>query len=143
MKKNISKKPSKGKENKQMKKEQKGIVFPMYLLEPVGKFLSSSLHILQKRKKQVEKDDPFKDESRVMDNASPDTDAAEQFGHAKTSAIKHSLEQKINQTKKALARLKKGKYGICEDCGELIDTDRLTVFPEATLCKKCQDKREK
>jgi DnaK suppressor protein len=98
---------------------------------------------LQKRKKQVEKDDPFKDESRISDNASPDTDAAEQFGHAKTSAIRHKLERKINQTKKALERLKKGKYGICEDCGNLIDTDRLSVFPEATLCKKCQDKREK
>jgi len=129
------------KDNKQKKAVE--ITFPRDILKPIGNFLSSSLHVLQKRKKQVEKDDPFKDESRVTDNASPDTDAAEQFGHAKTSAIRHELERKINQTKKALERLKKGKYGICEDCGKLIDTDRLSVFPEATLCKKCQDKREK
>ena len=134
---------SKNTKEKDVTKDKKGISFPMDLLKPVGDFLSSSLHILQKRKKQVEKDDPFKDEDRVMDNASPDTDAAEQFGHAKNSAIKVELERKIEETKKALARLKKGKYGICEDCGQLIDTDRLTVFPEATYCKKCQAKREK
>ena len=129
--------------NKKTLKNKVEIGFPRTLLKPVRNFLSSSLHILQKRKKQIEKDDPFKDQDRVMDNASPDTDAAEQFGHAKTSAIRHELERKINQTKKALARLKKGKYGICEDCGQMIDTDRLSAFPEATYCKKCQIKREK
>lgn len=139
----IQNKKEKNIEKKKVSKNKKEIHFPMDLLKPVGNFLSSSLHILQKRKKQVEKDDPFKDENRVMDNASPDTDAAEQFGHAKTSAIKQELERKIEETKKALARLKKGKYGICEDCRQLIDTDRLTVFPEATYCKKCQAKREK
>lgn len=128
---------------KKIFKNKKEISFPMHLLNPVRNFLSSSLHILQKRKKQVERDDPFNDQDRVMDNASPDTDAAEQSGHAKTSAIKHVLERKINQTKKALARLRKGKYGICEDCGQMIDTDRLSVFPEATFCKNCQAKREK
>lgn len=136
-------KPKKQVKNKKVFKKKKDIFFPIDLLKPVGNFLSSSLHILQKRKKQVEKDDPFNDQDRVLDNASPDTDAAEQFGHAKTSAIKHELEKKINQTKKALARLEKGKYGICEDCGQLIDTDRLTIFPEATFCKNCQTKREK
>lgn len=143
MKKIIQKKIQKNVEKHKVSKNKKGISFPMDLLKPVGEFLSSSLHILQKRKKQIEKDDPFKDEDRVMDNASPDTDAAEQFGHAKNSAIKHELERKIEETKKALARLNKGKYGICEDCGELIDTDRLSVFPEATYCKKCQAKRER
>lgn len=143
MNKTIQNKKAKNIDKNKVSKDKKGISFPMDLLKPVGDFLSSSLHILQKRKKQVEKDDPFKDEDRVMDNASPDTDAAEQFGHAKTAAIKLELERKIGETKKALARLKTGKYGICEDCGQLIDTDRLTVFPEATYCKKCQAKREK
>jgi DnaK suppressor protein len=79
----------------------------------------------------------------VTDNASPDTDAAEQFGHARVSAIKEQLDKKMIQTKKALARVKIGKYGICEDCGKMIDTDRLMIYPEATLCVKCETKREK
>ena len=121
----------------------KGLVFPKRLLQPIANFLSSRLHSLRKTKKQVEKDDPFKDTSRILDNASPDTDAQEQYGHAKTSAIKGTLDKKMIQTKRALARIKIGKYGICEDCGEMINTDRLMVYPEATLCTKCKAKREK
>ena len=57
--------------------------------------------------------------------------------------LSEELERKIIQTRKALTRIKIGKYGICEDCGEMIDTDRLMIYPEATLCAKCQKKREK
>lgn len=120
-----------------------GLKFPANLLRPIANFLQDRLSQLKRRKKVIEKDDPFKDTSRVMDNASPDTDAAEQFGHARTSAIKREIDKRIIQTRKALARVKIGKYGICEDCGEMIDTDRLMVYPEATLCAKCAAKREK
>ncbi|OGM11494.1 hypothetical protein A2Z22_00390 [Candidatus Woesebacteria bacterium RBG_16_34_12] len=119
------------------------IRIPSNLLRPVKNLLIERLKKLQKRKKQIEKEDPFKDTSRVEDNASPDTDAYEQFGHARTSAIKEQYERKIIQTRKALSRIKIGKYGICEDCNKMIDTDRLVVYPEATLCSKCQAKREK
>lgn len=118
-------------------------VFPKDLLKPVALFLKNNLERLKTRKKEVDSEDPFKDTSRLNDNASPDTDAAEQFGHARTSAIKAQLDRRIIQTRKALARIKIGKYGICEDCGEMIDTDRLMVYPEATLCAKDQAKREK
>lgn len=134
----------KSKRKQKNKKRKSSVVFiPAKLLAPVGKFLRGRLKKLEKRKKVIEKEDPFKDESRILDNASPDTDAAEQYGHARTSAIKEQLERKAVQTKKALARIKIGKYGHCEDCSEMIDTDRLMVYPEATLCAKCQTKREK
>jgi RNA polymerase-binding transcription factor DksA len=119
------------------------LTFPSNILKPVGDFLSAQLHTLIKRKKSIEKGDPFKDTSRVTDNASPDTDAAEQFGHEQTSAIKNQLDRQIVQIRKALTRVKVGKYGICEDCGQMIDTERLVVYPEATLCAQCQAKREK
>lgn len=130
---------------KQKSKKGKGSVIqiPAKLLAPVGKFLRGKLKKIEKRKKDIENEDPFKDTSRILDNASPDTDAAEQFGHARTSAIKEQLERKAVQTKKALSRIKIGKYGHCEDCDKMINTDRLMVYPEATLCAKCQSKREK
>ena len=124
-------------------KKQAGLVFPASLLKPVGNFLSARLHSLQKRKKAVENADPFKDTARVLDNASPDTDAAEQFGHASNSAVKNQLDRAIIQTRKALTRLKLGKYAICEECGLMIDTDRLMIYPDATLCAKDAAKREK
>lgn len=122
---------------------QTAVRIPMSLLRPVGKFLQQQLKYLERRKAVIDKEDPFKDAERTVDNASPDTDAAEQFGHARTSAIKGQLDRKIIQTRKALAQVWIGKYGICEDCGRMIDTDRLVAYPEATLCANCQKKREK
>lgn len=117
--------------------------YPAHLLAPVGSFLKDKLDLLIKRQNEIDKDDPFSDTSRVMDNASPDTEAAEQFGHAKSTALANQIQRNIVQIRKALARVKIGKYGICEDCGKVIDTDRLVVYPEATLCAKCAAKREK
>jgi DnaK suppressor protein len=134
----------KSRQTRRMKTAGRDIIaFPAKLITPVGKFLQEKLRVLEKRKKEIEKEDPFSDTSRLADNASPDADAAEQFGHARTAAIREQLDRKIIQTKKALTRIKIGKYGICEDCGEMIDTDRLMVYPEATLCAKCKAKREK
>ncbi|MGB6839026.1 MAG: TraR/DksA C4-type zinc finger protein [Microgenomates group bacterium] len=138
----IRKKKIKNKKGRK-KSSSRVVQIPVRLLAPVGKFLQRQLKKLEKRKKEIEKEDPFKDSSRILDNASPDTDAAEQFGHARTSAIKEQLDRKMIQTKKALSRVKIGKYGICEDCTKMINTDRLMVYPEATLCAKCQTKREK
>ncbi len=119
------------------------VSFPQNLIEPVSQFLKSQLTNLEKRKKEIETDDPFLIPGRASDNASPDTDAEEQFGHARASAIKLELDRKIIQTRRALARAKVGKYGLCTNCGDMIDTDRLMIYPEATLCVKCGNKREK
>jgi DnaK suppressor protein len=120
-----------------------GIKFPSNLLVPVGQFLTTRLKLLQKRKKEISSEDPFKDVSRISDNAAPDIEADEQFGHARTSAISKEISRGIIQIRKALTRVKIGKYGICEECGQMIDTARLIAFPEATLCAKDAAKREK
>ena len=125
------------------KPETKSFSFPSTLLKPVGVFLSSRLRDLEKTKKVITQEDPFANKSRISDNASPDADAAEQLGHARTSAIREQIDRKIVQTKKALTLVKLGTYGICEDCGKMIDTDRLMVYPEATQCAKCMARREK
>ena len=124
-------------------KKADSISFPMNLLKPVGYFLKSKLNLLEKRKKEIVREDPFKNNTRLIDNASPDSDAEEQFGHARTTAIREELDRKIIQIRKALTMIKLGKYGICEDCGNMIDTDRLMIYPETTLCTKDAAKREK
>jgi len=133
----------KKKNNASQKVKGDAIRFPQSLLAPVGSFLQDRLKILERRKREIEKEDPFKDKSRLNANASPDDDAYEQFGHARSSAIRKEIDRKIIQTRKALSRIKIGKYGICDDCGKMIDTDRLMVYPEATLCASCQKKKEK
>lgn len=126
-----------------VKKNSEELKFPSSLLFPIGQFLTGQLHKLETNKKKLDEEDPFKSESRITDNAAPDTEAEEQFGHARTSALKEQIDRKIIQTRKALTRIKIGKYGICENCGDMIDTDRLVVFPEATLCVKCEKRKEK
>jgi RNA polymerase-binding transcription factor DksA len=123
--------------------EAQPVRFPASVLKPVSIFLRGRLNDLKKRKETISKEDPFKDPSRVTDNAAPDTEADEQFGHARTSAISKALGKRIIQVRKALTRIKIGKYGICEECGQMIDTDRLIIYPEATLCAKDAAKREK
>lgn len=118
------------------------IFFPAKVLRPVRNFLRREEKKLEKRKKTLTKEDPFSNPNRVTDSASPDTDAAEQFGHARVEAIRREVDRKLIATRKALARIKIGKYGTCEDCGKMINTDRLMVKPHAVKCVKCERKRE-
>ena len=126
---------------KKIKKEE--LYFPQSVLRPVGNFLLAQLAKLKVQRRHIAEDDPFRNVSRISDNASPDADAEEQFGHARSVAVKQELDRKIIQTRKALTRVKIGKYGICENCGNMIDTDRLMIYPEATLCVSCEAKKEK
>ena len=42
----------------------------------------------------------------------------------------------------ALRKLNEGTYGICEECGEEIDIERLRVMPFAIYCKEDQERKE-
>lgn len=125
------------------KKSRNPISYPAKLLKPVGAFLRDQLKTLKRQKKDIDSEDPFKNVDRISDNAAPDADAAEQDGHARVTAVKSHLDRKIIQTRKALARVKLGQYGVCEECGQLIDTDRLIIYPEATLCVKCESNKQR
>lgn len=125
------------------KKSSKSISYPEEVVSPVKRYLGSKLSELEKRKKDLNKEDPFNDTSRINDNAAIDADAAEQFGHMRTKALRATIDRTIIQIRKALSRIKIGKYGVCERCGKFIDTDRLMVMPEATLCIDCGIRKEK
>ncbi|HUV43064.1 MAG TPA: TraR/DksA C4-type zinc finger protein [Patescibacteria group bacterium] len=119
------------------------ITFPAKVLEPVRSFLSREEKRLQKRKKEISEADPFQDNRRLSDNAAPDADAEEQSGHERAKAIRDQVDRKLIQIRKALSRIKIGKYGICEKCGKMIDTDRLMIMPETTVCVDCEKKKGK
>ncbi|MFZ0216858.1 MAG: TraR/DksA C4-type zinc finger protein, partial [Candidatus Dormiibacterota bacterium] len=50
----------------------------------------------------------------------------------------HVLDTNRDQFEHALERLAQGLYGVCEDCGTTIPTERLHFKPEATRCVACQ-----
>jgi len=43
----------------------------------------------------------------------------------------------------ALKKIEEGVFGICEECKVLITKTRLKAVPQARLCVKCQEKKEK
>lgn len=68
-------------------------------------------------------------------------DATAAFEQARELALRQNLERTLRQVEHALHRFERGTYGICEECGQEIDPERLQVLPYATLCLKCKERR--
>ena len=51
--------------------------------------------------------------------------------------IEANFEAKIQAITKALEKIKKGVYGICEKCQKEIPLERLKIYPAARICLKC------
>lgn len=49
----------------------------------------------------------------------------------------------LREIGEALARLDAGRYGLCKDCDEAIDTRRLAAEPFAIRCTACQGRLER
>ena len=56
--------------------------------------------------------------------------------YEENTGILKELEIRFNNIKDALARIKKGTYGICLVCGEPIEAKRLKADPAAPTCIK-------
>jgi len=48
----------------------------------------------------------------------------------------------LRKIDEALRKLNEGTYGTCEDCGEMIDEERLKILPFAIYCIDCQERKE-
>ena len=69
-----------------------------------------------------------------------DPDLAER---EKNLSLLMALERKLESVNAALRAIDKGKYGICERCGQPIDPERLQIMPEATMCVTCKAQAER
>ena len=86
----------------------------------------------------LKKEDPYMQEGRTTDNAeSMDEAILEDYQKDVTDARLGSLRAIRLQVRKALAAIKIGTYGKCEDCGKDISKERLKAYPEATKCIEC------
>lgn len=73
----------------------------------------------------------------------PDEGDAEIFEREKNAALIAVLERRLTDIDAALRSIAKGKYGICDRCGNPIEIERLEVKPDATLCINCQSEVER
>jgi DnaK suppressor protein len=54
----------------------------------------------------------------------------------------HRRKQELRRIKRALVQIEDGDYGYCQDCGEMINPQRLKSSLTATLCIECANKAE-
>lgn len=52
-------------------------------------------------------------------------------------ALQRLCRARLFEVDRALARLEKGTYGLCEHCGKPISSERLEALPSTTLCIDC------
>jgi DnaK suppressor protein len=50
---------------------------------------------------------------------------------------------KLAAIEEALEKIREGTYGVCEDCGDEIESGRLKAMPLAKFCVTCQSRLEK
>src|ERR1700687_927092 len=81
---------------------------------------------------------------KSADATGDSADAAfEADSHAVSSQLAQLDSRELSQIERALARLKQGKYGTCENCERKITLTRLNALPYATLCINCEQQMEK
>ena len=49
----------------------------------------------------------------------------------------YASEVELPRVEAALERLQSGTYGVCLECGQAIEADRLTAMPDIHTCKSC------
>lgn len=141
-----TKKPKKVSNKKKVEKtttkvKKPAVSFPANVLQPLVNYLKKEEKRLRSAEKELDSQDPFKDERRVDDNAG-DADVAEQIDHERVSAAKMEIKKALVEIRKTLTRVKLGSYATCVKCGKMIDTDRLAINPTAEMCIKCVRKEE-
>ncbi len=75
-------------------------------------------------------------EKSASNNLEEGADEVEEY--ANLLPVEHSLELSLVEVDKAIERIKRKKYGICEKCRKNISLERLKISPEATTCIECK-----
>lgn len=114
------------------------------------KQLKKYQELLEKEKKEIEEklqrliDDAKEITIKVPDfstegeEGSVEADQVEEIGNL--LSLKQIWEEELRKIKEALERIKKGTYGICQQCKKEIEEKRLEVEPTAIFCSQCLKK---
>lgn len=73
----------------------------------------------------------------------PSEIASELFDMEHQMGLKKLQEHEIKEIERAKEKIKKGTYGICENCRQPIEAARLELLPHAKLCINCAREEDK
>jgi RNA polymerase-binding transcription factor DksA len=63
--------------------------------------------------------------------------AAEVAEYQNRLSLEKNLEKAKGEIEEALKKVEAGTYGICQECGNPIESERLKIMPSATTCVAC------
>jgi len=72
----------------------------------------------------------------------PSDRASMETEHINLLRIRDRERKLLSKVDEALERMDKGSFGICEECGEEIDLERLKIRPVTTFCIRCKETLE-
>ena len=102
--------------------------------------------LVRRRHELLHQVDRLESDLRTLDeNAEPELE--EEAQEENISRLLAGLDDRgkaeIQAIDAALARIERGEYGTCADCGEPIPIERLEALPTATTCIQCTEDRER
>lgn len=104
---------------------------------------------LRKQKKILEKELKRLEEQYKLTRKFPEYGTSEDENAQEVERIQESLglqkniKNVIRDTREAVKRIERNKYGVCEECHGEIEGGRLKAYPAATLCVSCANKKFK
>ncbi|MGH2667835.1 MAG: TraR/DksA family transcriptional regulator [bacterium] len=124
---------------------------------PKGRFDAQVLAAIQRR--LIERREELVEELRELEEAafnlsqsemsgevSYDEDYADAgsftFEREKDLSIANNVQDLLDKIDRALEKIEEGTYGVCESCGQPIDSARLRALPNASLCIRCKKAEE-
>ena len=61
----------------------------------------------------------------------------------KRLALEKRIREQLVGVEHALHKFEEGTYGLCDNCGQPIDPERLEALPQASLCMNCKGQQAK
>jgi len=106
-----------------------------------AEFISKIKSTLETRKREMDSQLAKQSHEKLTDGVVQDS--ADEVLSLSMEKLQSSLQQteidELHLMEDALARIEKGEYGVCVDCGEPISEKRLEYFPYAARCIVCQE----
>jgi len=119
----------------QQKKERKKTILLKFIEECKQKLLKKyeELSNLQKSSADI-----------LFEGKGDEADIADSvLGKEMTQELSDTQRKILDLIVLALDKINKGTYGICENCGKVIEKKRLSILPWVRYCVKCQNNIEK
>jgi DnaK suppressor protein len=123
---------------KRKKYDKKTLKEFQQLLEKEKKELEEKIAELNAKEKEMAIKMP---DFTASEDASIEADEMEELNNL--LSLKMEWENDLDRINQALERIEKGTYGICQECGNLIEIERLRIEPAAQICMQCVKKKNK